>query len=96
MARIIISHLAREDIIGIWTYIAVDNGSAADGTLNKIRQAIASLADWPERGRKRDELSLELRSLPVGRFLVLYTLLDDKVTVVRVVAGERDLPGLFE
>jgi toxin ParE1/3/4 len=46
-------------------------------------------------GRTRDELAAELRSFPVGRYVVFYMPLDDGVDVIRVLHGSRDIDAIF-
>ncbi len=87
--------LAEEDLIGIWSYIAADNSDAADRLLDEIDEICKTLADAPQAGRLREDLSQNLRSLPVGNYVILYRPHADGVIVIRVLHGARDLPGMF-
>ena len=86
---------ARHDMDEIWAYIAEDNVVAADGLIDEFRQTTQTLADNPRLGRRREELSDDLRSLPVGNYVILYRPHADGVIVIRVLHGARDLPGMF-
>jgi toxin ParE1/3/4 len=46
-------------------------------------------------GRARPELRPDLRSFPVGRFVIFYREVRDGIEIVRVLRGARDLPALF-
>lgn len=43
----------------------------------------------PLAGRERPELRKNLRSFPVGSYIILYTPLPDGVEIVRVINGRR-------
>ena len=47
-------------------------------------------------GRSRDELSPDVRSLPFGRYVILYLPLADGIDVVRVLHSARDIEAIFE
>jgi toxin ParE1/3/4 len=42
-------------------------------------------------GRERSELRSDLRSFPVGNYIVFYRALPDGVEVVRVMSGRQDI-----
>lgn len=87
--------LAENDLEEIWFYIALDNPEAADALLDKIDEQSASLARDPRLGRARLELLDELRSFPVGNYVLFYRPMDDGIEIVRVLHGARDLPSQF-
>ncbi|WP_204141643.1 type II toxin-antitoxin system RelE/ParE family toxin [Halomicronema sp. CCY15110] len=59
-----------------------------DATLNRVAQ-------FPQIGRKRDELYPGLRSLPYKQYLIFYRLLDDVIEVFRIISGYQDVTVLF-
>ncbi|MGF1458720.1 MAG: type II toxin-antitoxin system RelE/ParE family toxin [Leptolyngbyaceae cyanobacterium] len=61
-----------------------------------VFSVLQQIAQFPQIGRKRDELYPNLRSLPYKQYLVFYRLLDDAIEVFRVVSGYQDLTALFE
>lgn len=95
MSRALRSDLAESDLLEIWLFIAQDNPSAADRFLDLIDEKIVLLADFPEMGRRRDELSIDLRSFPIGRYVIFYRQNKDGVEVVRVLSAYRDLNPIF-
>jgi toxin ParE1/3/4 len=82
---------AEIDITAIWDFIAADSIKAADGLINRIDRAFDMLADTPLAGRSRDELRPNLRSFPVGNYIIFYVPLPDGVEVVRVMNGRQDI-----
>jgi toxin ParE1/3/4 len=86
---------AEEDLVGIWIYIAADNPGAADRLLDEIESKAQLLAVNPELGQARPDIADELRYLPVGRYLILYRVIDRGIEIVRVVHGARRLEDLF-
>lgn len=75
----------------IWDYIADDSEANADRFISTVDAKFVSLAAQPHMGRARPELPREnLRSFPVGRYVILYRLLPDGIEVVRVLHGARD------
>jgi toxin ParE1/3/4 len=87
--------LAENDLTDIWVHIASDNPVAADALLDRIGEQCAMLAANPKAGRARPELFAELRSFPVGSYLILYRPEPGGIEVVRVLHGSRDLPQQF-
>lgn len=86
--------LSREDLIAIWNYIAFDNTDAADRLLDMLEEKFELLARNPGLGIRRPEISPDLRSFPVGNYLILYRSIPNGVEIVRVVQGQRDLTKL--
>jgi toxin ParE1/3/4 len=91
-----VSPEASADLDEIWIYIAQDNPDAADKYIRAIVSRFPKLARMPLMGRERPELSPGLRSLVVGHHVIFYRLLEDRLEIVRVLDGVRDLPPLFE
>jgi toxin ParE1/3/4 len=46
-------------------------------------------------GRRRDELSPNVRSFPINNYLIFYRLIEQGVEILRVVSGYQDLEDLF-
>ena len=96
MTTLIGAPAARADLDEIWFYIAQDNPSAADKVVVSIVSRFPKLAAMPQMGRRREDISADLRSFPVGRHVIFYRLFENGVEVARVLHGARDLPPLFE
>lgn len=96
MAQIFKSPRAKSDLIEIWDYIAEDSEARADDFVAKIHEKFLALAEHPGIGRARDELEKDIRSFPVGRYIIFYRPFAEGIEVVRVLHGFRDLDALFD
>lgn len=85
---------AEEDLIDIWTYIALDDERAADRVLDELERKTTLLARNPNIGRERFDIAAGVRSLVSGSYLILYRILTDEVEVVRYVHVRQQLKGL--
>ena len=95
MPRIIRTPAAEADLWEIVVYIARDNEDAAFHIVDRINERFEMLSQFPNAGPARPELLPELRSFPVGNYLILYKPIDDGIEVMRVVHGARNLRRLF-
>ncbi|NEO87693.1 MAG: type II toxin-antitoxin system RelE/ParE family toxin [Spirulina sp. SIO3F2] len=88
---------ASRDIEAIADYIAAQSTlEIAEQFLNDIDIIFQRLSQFPQMGRKRDELYPNLRSFPYKKYLVFYRLLNDEIEVFRIVSGYQDLNSLFD
>jgi toxin ParE1/3/4 len=94
--------LAREDLIEIYTYIGLDNPSASERIFDAVEAKALLLVDNPRLGVRRSEIRPCTRMLVEGAYLILYETHPDcdeggidKVEIVRIVDGRRNLKNLF-
>ncbi|MEC5322152.1 type II toxin-antitoxin system RelE/ParE family toxin [Aurantimonas sp. A3-2-R12] len=92
--RIVRRPHAEADLIEIWLHIALDSPLAADRQIDRIGERIIRLALFPEMGVARPDIAEGVRVLSVPPFLVLFQVDSDKVEIVRIVHGARDLPSI--
>lgn len=64
--------------------------------MNLIEAKIGTLAEQPMMGRLRDELASNLRSFPVGRYVIFYEVMPKGIVVVRILHSAMDLGTRFE
>ena len=74
----------------IWRNIAVDNEPAADKLLMRLFDKFELVADHPEMGSARPELSETARILVKGRYIAIYEPAPYGVLIVAIVHGMRD------
>ena len=86
---------ARADLHEIWDYIAEDDVEAASRFVDLVEGKCTLLGRSPEIGRTRDELAPDLRSFPVGKYVIFYRPVKGGIEIVRVLSGWRDIPALF-
>jgi toxin ParE1/3/4 len=94
MAQAIRTPRARRDLADIWHFIALDNVSAADRLIDSIADSLAQLADHPRMGPERAHLGRDVRSFPVGNYILYYRIISGGVELLRVLHGARDVRDL--
>lgn len=88
------SPLAEQDLYDIWATIALDNRTAADKVLRKIREAVRRLAEHPGIGHRREDFGNEApRVWTVYSYLIVYRPDTNPLQVVRIVHGAQEMPA---
>ncbi len=89
---------AREDLIEIYTYIGLDNPTAAERIFNAVQTKVELLAEYPRLGVRRADVRPSTRILIEGPYLILCETHPDsdsggidQVEIVRIVDGRRNL-----
>ena len=91
-----ITTTASRDIESIMDYLAERvNDDMAESFLRKMNAKFQLLMEFPQIGRRRDELYPGLRSIALEDYLIFYRLVSGGIEVMRVLGGYRDLKGLF-
>lgn len=88
--------VAEDDLDGIGDYIAEDSPEASGRVVEKITNTCRMLSQHPFSGRLRNELVQDMRSFPVGSYVVFYDVIPDGIEVVRVLHGARDFHAIFK
>jgi toxin ParE1/3/4 len=93
---------ARQDILELVSYVAVDNPGAAAALYEAYERILATaLATTPGIGRpyaSRHTRLKGVRAIPIGRFrnhLIFYRRMGEEVEVLRVLHGARDLYSIL-
>ncbi len=87
---------ATQDLEEIHDFIVEDSTSAALKLLDLFEEKFQMIAQSPEMGRKREELALALRSFPAGRYVIFYRCGQNRIEVIRVLHGSRDIETILE
>lgn len=86
------SRLADADLIDIYVYGAQNFGQlAAEAYFLDINQTFQFLAENPFAGRERTEFNPPVRIHPHGRHLIIYTIEDSCILIVRVLHQKMDV-----
>jgi toxin ParE1/3/4 len=86
---------AWSDLAEIGDYIAEDNEERARSFVDELHEASMSLAAYPERYALVPEYrDLGVRSRSHGAYVIFYRIKHERVQVLRVVHGRRDLINL--
>jgi toxin ParE1/3/4 len=92
-----LSAQAEAQLDGIWLFIARESGSidAATRMVHGITDRFWLLATHPRMGRRRPELSGELRSFTAGDYVILYSIEGENVMLIHcVLHGKQDIESL--
>jgi toxin ParE1/3/4 len=98
MRRIVYLASVEGDLLDIFSYIAETSDSVAIGEnfVVKLRERCASLANLPGMlGRARPELRADIRSLPYKGYVIFFRYFEDRVEIVNILEGHRDLDAFF-
>jgi toxin ParE1/3/4 len=96
MPSVVVRPRAFVDLADVWAYIAENSVSHADRFAALIDSQFRALSRRPHMGRSRPELATDLRSFPVGRYVIFYLLLPKGVEIVRVLHGARDIESILQ
>jgi toxin ParE1/3/4 len=93
--KVVIRSLAESDLDDIWDYVALDNIEQAEKLIGKFGIKLQNLAESPYMGRNREELMQDLRSFPLGAYVIFYRPTKDGIEVIRVLHSARDTEDIF-
>jgi toxin ParE1/3/4 len=83
---------ARDDLREIVQYIASDSPVYAGATAERMLDAVERLRRYPKMGRVVPEYGEEsIRELIVGNYRIVYRLRRQRVGILAIVHGSRDL-----
>ena len=95
MARVRKTAKIRLDYHEIFLYVAERNLSAAEKLISSFDTAAQRIAEMPGIGARRPELGVEVRSYPVGDYLLFYRSAGKGIELLRVIHGARNLRRQF-
>lgn len=82
---------ARDDLRGIFNYIAQDSNYYAKNVINNIISKTDLLDEFPEMGRVVPEIGEEnVRELFVYSYRIIYEIMSEDTYILTVVHGKRD------
>jgi toxin ParE1/3/4 len=87
---------ARQDVLEIEEYIAIDSPQAAVKFTDRLEQRWLSIKDNPNIGRKRTDLIPDLRSVLEGDYFIFYRIVDKTIEIVRIVHSAREMKKIFK
>jgi toxin ParE1/3/4 len=88
---VIFAPAAAADLVHIRSYIGHFNPAAARRMAECIKMAALSLAEFPERGRRRHDGARELTIIPP--YVIVYDVEPRLVTILRVWHGAQQRDG---
>ena len=88
---------AETQLAEILDYLAADNEGAARRVKDALYSAMNHLADMPEMGHRREDLTAQpVKFWSVYRYLVVYDPATSPLTVIAVLHGARDVGQLLK
>lgn len=100
MSSYVLTAIAKADIFDIWSYIAARNEAAADKVEEAIYDACAFLAEGPQRGHTRPDLTpRSLRFWTLTRYpnyIVVYRPDTDPLQIIAILQGNRNLSRILK
>ena len=95
---IVLSPEARSDLIGIYDWIAeAASPETANAYVERIQAFLNALDVASERGSRRDDIRVGLRTIGFERRLtVAFTLTETEVVILRLIYGGQDWPVAME
>ena len=94
MTKLVYTSAAYEDLTDILNYIARDKPAAALGWVEKIEAECLLIADNPSIGEPQPHLGGGVRASVTGRYVVFHREANDRVEILRVIPGERNITRL--
>ncbi|BBN82109.1 toxin ParE1 [Pseudoalteromonas sp. A25] len=92
MLNITIKPLAHSDLVGIWQYTYHKwDSNQADTYLLELDSAIKGLAESPFIGKAIDEISPNMRLHPHNQHIIIYTVRDTAIDIVRILHKRMDI-----
>jgi antitoxin ParD1/3/4/toxin ParE1/3/4 len=97
MGRYNLSPTAKRDLITIRRYISRDGRERADRVIDELRAKMQHLADHPEQGHRREDLTdRPLRFWPVYSFFIVYRPDTSPLEIIAVPSGYEDVEELLK
>ena len=91
MPGYVLSSLAQRDIDGIWDYTAEHWGSGqAETYVRDIQNAVETLAAYPRRGRRCDEIRPGYLKYRIGAHMIFFRHKGATIEIVRILHQSMD------
>ena len=89
--RVVVSLRARSDILDIHSFLSEQSPTAADRMLARFSERFDELREFPYLGPDRSEFRASLRGLLIDGYVAFYLVEPDRIVIVRVIDGRRDI-----
>ena len=96
-AKVTFRPKAEADLLSLYRYIAAESGfEIAGGYIDRIEATCLSLASFPERGIRRDDIRPGLRILGFERRVsFIFQVRKSEVLIIRILYGGQDLERIL-
>lgn len=95
--KVLFTEQASEDLWEIWDFLHGEaNVAIADAFLDRINGIAKDLSTFPESGKAYDDLGPDIRGISFKPYTLFYRIRNNRIEVVRVLHGSRDIHALFQ
>jgi toxin ParE1/3/4 len=95
--RVEFAPAALQDLRDIWRGLAeYGTLTMADAKIEMLQNKLMMLSQFPESGRRREELVIGMRSFPAVELVIFYRVFDNYIQIVRILNGRRDIESIFK
>ena len=95
MNRYVINPLASQDLNQIADYFAENNVEAGEQFFQEFKRKCEQLINFPNSGKSYKNIHPTLQGLSIKNYIIFYRNLEDRLEILRVVNGRRNLRSLF-
>jgi toxin ParE1/3/4 len=95
MRELVKSSRAELDLVQIWAHLSAHGESVADKALALIERRCELVQQFPFGGEACPRFGDGMRWIPAGNYMIFYRPQDDRIQIVRVLDGRRDLDRAF-
>jgi toxin ParE1/3/4 len=96
LSRCRISLEASQDLNAISDYFVSRNIDAGERLLQDFNQKCVKLLQFPNMGKSYAAIRPWLRGVPLDGYIIFYEVIEDGITILRVVSGRQNLENLFD
>lgn len=93
--QVVLSSRAQTDLLDIHSYLAERSPTAADRLAVRFSERFDELKKFPFMGPDRSELRASLRGLSIDGYIAFYLVETDRIVIVRILDGRRDIEREF-
>jgi toxin ParE1/3/4 len=87
---------ASQDLSAISDYFVSRNIDAGERLLQEFNQKCVKLLQFPNMGKSYAAIRPWLRGVPLDGYIIFYEVIEDGITILRVVSGRQNLETLFD
>lgn len=95
MRLLVKSSRAELDLLAIWAQLATFGAAVADRAIDLIEKHCEVIRRFPFGGEACPQFGEGVRWFPAGNYVIFYKPLEDRIQIIRVLDGRRDLPRAF-
>jgi toxin ParE1/3/4 len=96
LSQCVITLKASRDLNAISDYFVSRNIETGERLLQDFNQKCVKLMQFPQMGKSYAAIRPWLRGIPLDGYIIFYEVMDDGITILRVVNGRQNLDTLFD